>query len=252
MAVYTHLGLPVGDPLPTWKGASPVTNAPMNGRKVRLEPLSQQKHGEDLRAAFDDDKEGKMWTYLPIGPFNDDPEGLNKTLLGFENHSDMAFFTIIDKASDKARGVVAYMRDDSASGVVEVGYVTLSPKLQGTVMSTEFQYLMMRRVFEESGYRRYEWKCDSRNAASRKAAARLGFNFEGTFRQAAVYKGRSRDTSWFSILDSEWPALKIMFESWLDASNFDSNGEQIKSLQAFNSDLSPDLNDRDKKRKRIE
>ena len=127
-------------------------------------------------------------------------------------------------------GVASLMRIDPAAGVIEVGGINYSPALQRTPAATEAMYLMMRRVFDELGYRRYEWKCDSLNAASRAAAQRLGFTYEGMFRQATVYKARNRDTCWFSILDSEWPALKSGFEQWLAPDNFDTDGRQRKRL----------------------
>ena len=125
------------------------------------------------------------------------------------------------------------MRIDPASGVIEVGGINYSPRLQRTPAATAAMYLMMRRAFDELGYRRYEWKCDALNAPSRAAAARLGFRFEGIFRQAIVYKGRSRDTAWFSIVDGEWPALKAAFEGWLDPANFDGAGNQRQRLSEF-------------------
>lgn len=137
---------------------------------------------------------------------------------------------MIDRASGHAVGTLALMRQDPAHGVIEVGHVTFSPKLKQTPLSTEAQYLLMAHVFEQLGYRRYEWKCDSLNAPSRRAAERLGFRFEGIFRQAIVYKERSRDTAWFSIIDSEWPKLREAFEAWLAPENFDAEGRQRRSL----------------------
>jgi RimJ/RimL family protein N-acetyltransferase len=127
--------------------------------------------------------------------------------------------------------VAAYLRIDPANGVIEVGHINYSPRLQRTAAATEAMYLMMRRVFDELGYRRYEWKCDDLNAPSRAAAKRLGFTFEGVFRQAIVYKERNRDTAWFSMLDSEWPSRKREFERWLDPANFDAAGHQKTKLQ---------------------
>ena len=137
---------------------------------------------------------------------------------------------MVDRTTGKAVGTLALMRMDPGNGVIEVGHVTFSPKLQRTALSTEAQYLLMRRVFDELGYRRYEWKCDSLNAPSRATAQRLGFQFEGIFRQAVVYKGRTRDTAWFSIIDSEWPARRAAFERWLAPENFDENGVQRRRL----------------------
>ena len=134
--------------------------------------------------------------------------------------------------SGRAVGVASYLRIDEKAGVIEVGHINYSPALQRTAASTEAMYLMMRRAFDELGYRRYEWKCDALNAPSRSAAERLGFRFEGIFRQATIYKNRNRDTAWYSIVDGEWPGLKVAFEQWLSADNFDAAGRQRKSLNA--------------------
>ena len=143
---------------------------------------------------------------------------------------DPLFHAIVDQATGKPVGAAAYMRIDRANGVIEVGNINYSPLLQRKPAATEAMFLMMARVFDELGYRRYEWKCDSHNAPSRAAAARLGFQYEGLFRQAVVYKGRNRDTCWFSIIDSEWPALKRAYGEWLAAENFDAGGRQRRGL----------------------
>ena len=144
--------------------------------------------------------------------------------------ADPLFHAIIDNQSGKAVGVAAFLRIDPANGVMEVGHINYSPRLQRTVMATEAMALMMRRVFDELGYRRYEWKCDSLNAPSRAAAKRLGFGYEGTFRQAIVYKGRNRDSAWFSITDREWPILRTEYDRWLAPDNFDAEGRQRSRL----------------------
>jgi RimJ/RimL family protein N-acetyltransferase len=146
---------------------------------------------------------------------------------------DPLFHAIIARDSGRAVGVASLMRIDPGSGVLEVGGINYSPRLQRHPAGTEAMYLLMRRVFDELGYRRYEWKCDALNAASRAAAARLGFRFEGIFRQAVVYKERNRDTAWFSIIDREWPALKAAFEGWLSPDNFDDAGRQRRRLAEF-------------------
>ena len=148
---------------------------------------------------------------------------------------DPLVHAIIDPANGGAVGVASLMRIDAPAGVIEVGGINYSPRLQRRPAATEAMYLLMRRVFDELGYRRYEWKCDALNAPSRAAAQRLGFRYEGLFRQATVYKGRNRDTAWFSIIDSEWPALRAAFEQWLDPANFDVDGRQRQSLQGFRS-----------------
>ena len=228
-------GLPIGSPVQEWTGRAKPDRTPVVGSTVTLEPLNLKRHGDDLQEAFDLDGEGKMWTYLPKGPFNGDRPSLDAWLQQCEESADPLFFAVVSSATGKALGYVSFLRLDPANGVMEVGWVTLSPAVAGTKMSTEFQFLMMKRCFDELGYRRYEWKCDSLNAASNKAAERLGFTFEGTFRQAVVYKGRNRDTSWYSMLDSEWPVVKHMFETWLDPTNFDNDGRQLKSLQECKS-----------------
>jgi len=146
---------------------------------------------------------------------------------------DPLYHAILKRQSGRAVGVASFMRIGPASGVIEVGGINYSPRLQRTPAATEAMYLLMRRVFDELGYRRYEWKCDALNAPSRAAAARLGFRFEGIFRQAIVYKGRSRDTAWFSIIDGEWPTLKTAFERWLDPANFDESGRPRRRLSEF-------------------
>jgi len=143
---------------------------------------------------------------------------------------DPLFHAVVDERSGDAVGVLAYLRIDPQNGAIEVGHINFSPRLQRTPAATEALYLMARRAFDELGYRRYEWKCDSLNAPSRRAATRLGFQFEGLFRQAGVYKGRNRDTAWFSILDAEWPALRTAYEQWLASENFDADGRQRRSL----------------------
>ena len=143
------------------------------------------------------------------------------------------FHAIIDQASGKAAGVAAYANAQPANGTIEVGALNFSPRLQRRPAATEAMYLMMRRVFDELGYRRYEWKCDSLNLPSRAAAARLGFTFEGLFRQAMITRGNNRDTAWFSIIDRDWPGLRVAFEAWLDAGNFDGDGRQRRSLASF-------------------
>jgi RimJ/RimL family protein N-acetyltransferase len=201
----------------------------MQGRFCRLVPVDVEHHGQDLYQAFASDTSHHNWTYLPYGPF-DNQSQFNDWLASSCLGDDPLFHTIVDLDSSKAVGMASYLRIEPAVGVIETGHIHYSPLMQRTPIATETMYLMMRRVFEELGYRRYEWKCDSLNAPSRNAAARLGFQYEGLFRQATMYKGRNRDTAWFSILDTEWPALKAAFEAWLQPDNFDADGKQKKSL----------------------
>ena len=221
--------LPIGRPLPGWTARPVPPRTAMQGRFCRVEPLDPGRHGEELFAANQLDAEGRNWTYLSVGPF----KGFADYCAWLEKiapQDDPLFHAIIDLATGKAAGVAAYMRVVPAHGVIEVGHINYSPLLQRTPAATEAMFLMMARVFDELGYRRYEWKCDSLNAASRAAAARLGFRYEGHFRQAVVNKGRNRDTDWFSIVDGEWPALKRAYEQWLALANFDAEGRQRRGL----------------------
>jgi RimJ/RimL family protein N-acetyltransferase len=193
---------------------------------VILDPAA---HTDDLWEAFQTDPSGKSWTYL----FVDMPasrEALRTYLDAQAKTTDPLCHTLIDRANGRAVGIASFMRNDPNMGVIEVGNINYSERLKRTAVATEVMYLMMKRVFDELGYRRYEWKCDSLNHPSRKAAERLGFVYEGTFRQAVTYKGRNRDTAWFSILDKEWPALKRAYEAWLDPANFDASGAQRRGL----------------------
>jgi RimJ/RimL family protein N-acetyltransferase len=201
----------------------------MEGRFCRVEPIDPDRHAADLHAANMQDPAGVHWTYLSYGPFErleDYRDWMTKSCLG----DDPMFHAVVSRASGRAVGVASYMRIDERVGVIEVGHINYAPALQRTPAATEAMFLMMRRVFDELGYRRYEWKCDALNARSRAAAERLGFHFEGVFRQATVYKNRNRDTAWFSLVDSEWPALKAAFERWLSPENFDGAGRQRQSL----------------------
>jgi RimJ/RimL family protein N-acetyltransferase len=200
----------------------------MSGRFSRLEPLDPRAHTEQLWAAFSRDVDGGNWTYLFHGPY-DSIETFADWIRTAASSADPMFFTVIDLARGSAVGVASYLRIAPAAGSIEVGHINFSPLLQRTPAATEAMYLMMKHAFE-LGYRRYEWKCDALNAPSRAAAERLGLTFEGVFRQALVYKGRNRDSAWYSAIDKEWPALKAAFEAWLAPSNFDQKGGQKQSL----------------------
>jgi RimJ/RimL family protein N-acetyltransferase len=195
-----------------------------------LEPLSPDRHVTDLYEAFSRDSDGAMWTYLPVGPFAT-KAAYEDWIRDIVTKTDPQFYAIIDSASGKAVGSASLMRIVPQHGCIEVGHLAFSPLLQRTTAATEAMYLMMRRAFE-LGYRRYEWKCHSLNYPSRAAAERLGFEFEGIFRQAVVVKGHNRDTAWYSIVDTEWPQRKLAFEKWLDPANFDSSGRQLTKLRA--------------------
>ena len=219
---------PVGSAVEGWSPRGLPPRSAIDGRYCRLEPLDM-RHAADLYEAYSSAADGRDWTYLSTGPY-----AAFQDYRGWLEHAatlnDPLHHAIIDLGTGKAVGTLALMRIDRANGAIEVGHVTYSPRVKRTPAGTEAQFLLMRRAFDELGYRRYEWKCDSLNAASRAAALRYGFQFEGIFRQAVVYKGRSRDTAWFSILDSEWPAIKQGFEQWLDPHNFDASGAQRHKL----------------------
>lgn len=221
--------MPIGRALANWTPRPKPPRTPIEGRFCTLEMLDAGKHAADLFAANQLDKDGRNWTYLAYGPFAklDEYRAWVETV---QKSDDPLFHAIIDRATGKAVGVATLMRVDPANGVIETGHLNYSPLLQKKPAATEAMFLLMRRVFDELDYRRYEWKCDSLNAPSRAAAERLGFIYEGLFRQASVYKGRNRDTAWFSMIDSEWPALKRAYEAWLDAANFDADGKQKQSL----------------------
>lgn len=221
---------PIGFPVPGWTPRPSPPRTPMIGRWCRVEALDVERHAAELHEANLDDVEGHNWTYLTSEPFRE-LEPYRAWLAKMNAAGDPMFHAIVDAASGKAVGVAAFLRIDPANGVIEVGHINYSPRLQRTAAATEAMYLMMRRVFDELGYRRYEWKCDSLNAASRAAAERLGFTFEGVFRQALVYKGRNRDSAWFSMLDREWPTHRAAFERWLDSANFDDAGRQRTRLR---------------------
>jgi len=206
----------------------------LDGRIVSVVPLDPLAHAVALFDGACGEKNEHLWLYLFEGPFASRAD-FDVHLKQKARSGDPLFFAIIDKPSGKAVGYAAYMRIEPAHRVIEVGSILYTPRLQRTVGATEAMYLMARHVFEDLGYRRYEWKCNALNAPSRRAALRLGFTFEGIFRQHMIIKGRNRDTAWYSMLDSEWPKRKAAFERWLDPSNFDASGRQKISLSAINT-----------------
>ena len=201
----------------------------MTGHYVRVEPVDIDRHAAMLYEANAADREGSHWTYL----LDEKPataEAYRAWLARVSSGEDPMFHAIVDLKSGRPLGIAAFMRVDRAHGLIEVGHINFSPALQRTRLATEAIYLMMARAFDELGYRRFEWKCDSLNAPSRAAAQRFGFTFEGIFRQAIVYKGRNRDTAWYSIVDGEWPTLMEAYRRWLDPANFDEAGRQRERL----------------------
>jgi RimJ/RimL family protein N-acetyltransferase len=224
-----EMGQPIGPEVPGWKPRPRPSRNVMQGRHCRVEPLDPARHAAELHEANTLDREGRMWTYLFSGPFGSFDE-YRAWLEAKQPSEDPLFFAFVDAARDRAVGLGSYLRIDPTHGSVEVGHLQFSPLMQRTAVATEAMYLMMKTAFD-LGYRRYEWKCDALNAGSRRAAERLGFRFEGIFRQAIVYKGRSRDTAWYSVIDKEWPALDAAFRAWLDPANFDRAGRQRRSLE---------------------
>lgn len=224
-----EFGQPVGEKIEGWERCERPGLATLTGPRTRLEPLRLAIHGDALYEHLGAREADASWTYLSSGPF-DSHEAFLDALHRAIDTEDRETLAILDSETGLALGMAAYMRIDQDSGSVEVGHIHYSPTLQRSVIATEAMYLMMSHIFDDLGYRRYEWKCNALNEASRSAALRLGFHYEGTFRQALVTKGRNRDTAWFSIIDSEWPDCKRALERWLDPGNFDADGNQRKRL----------------------
>ena len=214
--------------VPNWTPRQRPVRAPLTGHWCTLEPLDPDRHTAQLHAAFAQDASGSGWTYLPYGPFADADsyaDWLRANALGV----DPQFFAVIESGTGRAIGVVSFLRIDPAHGTIEIGHIHWSPVLQRTPAATEAIFMLLDLVFA-LGYRRCEWKCDAANMPSRGAAARFGFRFEGEFLQHMIVKGRNRDTTWFAILDREWPALRAAYESWLRVENFDERGRQRSRL----------------------
>ena len=220
------VALPIGPTVDT-RPVPPPGAVTLAGRFAIVEKLDPARHGESLWQAVKDDE--ATWVYMGYGPFAD-RAAFDAWLAARAAATDPFAYAVVEKTSGRALGSITLMEVRPAMRVIEMGNIVLSPALQRTAASTEAQYLAARYVFDDLGYRRYEWKCNALNAPSRKAALRLGFTYEGTFRQHMIVKGRNRDTAWFSMLDTDWPAIKEAFETWLDPGNFDSAGRQIVGL----------------------
>jgi RimJ/RimL family protein N-acetyltransferase len=223
------LGQPIGEPVPGWSARPAPPRTALDGRLCRVEPLRADLHAIPLHAAYAEEADGANWTYLPYGPFESQDDYVGFVRWG-ETRDDTLFYAIVDRETGLPIGVASYLRIEPLMGCIEVGHLSYSPTLQRTAAATEAMYLMMHQVFETLGYRRFEWKCDSLNAPSRAAAERLGFRYEGTFRNAVVTKGRNRDTAWYSITDAEWPAIRLALERWLAVTNFAADGRQLRPL----------------------
>lgn len=198
----------------------------MDGRLVRLEPLDADRHAFDLQAAFSG--HDALWDYMPYGPFASG-SAYHRWAREREAGEDPRFFVLRDRDTGQAGGIASYLRIAPEAGSIEVGHICIAPVLQRSAAATEAMFLMMDWAFR-AGYRRYEWKCNALNLASRRAAQRLGFSFEGVFRNHLIVKGRNRDTAWFSVIDSEWPALAEAYVVWLSPANFDAKGRQRERL----------------------
>jgi RimJ/RimL family protein N-acetyltransferase len=227
---FNDFGQPIGFRVQGWQPRPRPSRVAAIGSLCRIEPLDCDHHAADLFAAYGNSD--WLWTYMAYGPFAT-LDAYRAFIIESCLSDDPLFYSVVDRSSGRAMGVASYMRIDPLVGTIEVGGIMYSPGLQRTAAASESMYLLMRRAFDELGYRRYEWKCDALNGPSRAAALRLGFQFEGIFRQATIYKGRNRDTAWFSITNRDWPALKSAFERWLAPGNFDAKGNQTERLSAL-------------------
>ena len=219
-------GQPVGEPV-DWVPGPGLEPVVLVGRCCRLEPLGEE-HVDGLYAALCLDSPPSTWTYMPAGPFAD-RDAFAAQVERLRTTPAMVPLAVLLPDGTPV-GIATYVRIDHAQGTAEVGHLTFAARLQRTTAATEALYLMASHALDVVGLRRYEWKCDALNGPSRRAALRLGFTFEGVFRQAVVYKGRNRDTAWYSITDAEWPQLRAAFEDWLDPGNFDEHGRQVRPL----------------------
>lgn len=218
------------EPRLAWKPVEPPSRAPLEGEHVLLRPVEAAADAEPFFAATHPPAaEESLWAYMFDGPYEDAAE-MRQAMEWAEATEDPLFFTIVRLADERPLGRAAYMRVKPEHGVIEIGGILFAPELQRTIGASEAIHLMLRHAFDELGYRRVEWKCDAANDASRRAAERFGFAYEGTFRQHMVIKDRNRDTAWFSIADDEWPEIRIGYAAWLAPENFDAQGRQKRRL----------------------
>jgi RimJ/RimL family protein N-acetyltransferase len=215
--------------LSQWRGARRPERVVLAGQYARLEPLSSARHGPDLFRSAREPNADDRFRYLAENAPSDEAD-FEAWIQRAEASKDPLFFAVIDTRTDKAQGRQALMRIDTANGVVEVGHILWGPAIARSRVSTEALYLAAQYVFDELGYRRFEWKCHSMNEASKRAAERFGFTFEGIFRQHMVAKGRNRDTAWFAMTDTDWTSIKPNYVAWLSADNFDAMGQQRMKL----------------------
>ncbi|HYM44765.1 MAG TPA: GNAT family protein [Solirubrobacteraceae bacterium] len=213
-----------------WTAARPPARASLRGSHVLLRPVDAATDAEPLYAvSHPPDGDPAIWTYLPDGPYGS-ADHLDQTLAWAETSKDPLYFTLVRVSDERPLGLASYLRITPEFGVIEIGHIWFGVPLQRTTAATEAIYLLARHAFDDLGYRRLEWKCNALNVASRRAAERFGFTFEGVFRKHQVVKGRNRDTAWYAIVDEDWPTIRAGFQSWLTPENFDSEGHQIRSL----------------------
>lgn len=217
--------------LSQWQPRDFPPHEPLQGRFIRLEPLDAARHGDDLWPALQG-PDPALWDYLRYGPFTT-RAAFDAWLAANTASRDPQFYAVVDQSSGRALGLLAYLRITPQEGCIEIGHIAFGAALQRTPGATEAVYLLARNAFDSLGYRRLEWKCDARNARSRRAAERFGFAYEGLFRQHMIVKGENRDSAWYSIIDGEWPACRTAFERWLAARNFDGEGQQVCRLEAL-------------------
>lgn len=237
MSGTKHFGASVGD----WQPPPRPEGAVLAGQVVRLEPMQADSHAADLYRAYSGHDE--LWDYLPYGPFSS-AASYHRFCKETASGQDPYFYVLRDVSTGQCGGVASYLRITPQAGSIEVGHICIAPEIARSRIWTEAMFLMMQWAFD-AGYRRYEWKCDALNMPSRRAAQRLGFSYEGIFRQAAVVKGRNRDTAWFAVIDTEWPALREAYLAWLAPQNFDAKGRQRERLsdltQLVRAGSDPDL-----------
>jgi RimJ/RimL family protein N-acetyltransferase len=213
-----------------WSPVERPAHRPLRGSHVLLRPVDAAADAAPLyEVSHLPDGDPAIWTYLPDGPY-DDPEHLRDMLARAESSEDPLYFTLATLPEERPVGQASYLRITPEFGVIEIGHIWFGIPLQRTIAATEAIYLLVRHAFDDLGYRRLEWKCNALNAASRRAAERFGFTFEGVFRNHQVVKGRNRDTAWYGITDDEWPAVRGAFQAWLAPENFDAGGRQKRSL----------------------
>ena len=221
--------LPLGTPV-EWTPAQRPMRTELRGSRIVLRPVDAATDAVPLYAiSHPPDGDPAVWIYLPDGPY-ESPDHLRRTLRWAERSEDRLYYTLVRLADERPLGWASYLRIKPEVGVIEIGHIWFAPELQRTTAATEAIYLLCRHAFDDLGYRRLEWKCNALNAASRRAAERFGFTFEGVFRQHQIVKGRNRDTAWFAVTDQEWPAIRKGFESWLAPENFAAGDRQRRSL----------------------